>query len=124
MCRRALRRARLFDLVAACAFVLGLVFAAAGAALHQPWLTWSGAAIFGLSVLTTIFGTWVVWPWAVLDDEGSVILSFVHPDFAAAVLSGTQRDRSRRASSSPARSSPGRQGRSLRRSTASAGWPR
>jgi hypothetical protein len=37
-------------------------------------------------VLTTISGTWFVWPSAVLDDEGSVLLSFVHPDFAAAVM--------------------------------------
>jgi hypothetical protein len=36
-------------------------------------------------VLTTIFGTWFVWPSAVLDDEGSVLLSFVHTDFAGAV---------------------------------------
>jgi hypothetical protein len=86
MSRPALRRARMFDLLMAGSFVLGIVLAVAGAVVGQSWLTWTGVAILGLSVLATIFGTWFVWPSAVLDDEGSVLLSFVHPDFAAAVM--------------------------------------
>lgn len=89
MSRQAIRRARLFDLVTAASFVLGLALAAGGAALGQTWLAWSGVVLFGLSVLATIFGTWFVWPSAVLDDEGSVLLSFVHSNFAAAVLAHT-----------------------------------
>jgi hypothetical protein len=97
MSRRALRRARLFDLVTAVAFVLGIALAVAGAAVGQPWLTWSGVVLFGLAVLATVFGTWFAWPSAVLDDEGAVLLSFVHPDFAGAVLR-----------SEPATAAPGR----------------
>jgi hypothetical protein len=86
MSRRALRRARMFDLLTAGTFVLGIALAAAAAALGQSWLAWTGAVLIGLSVLATIVGTWFVWPSAVLDDEGAVLLSLVHPDFASAAL--------------------------------------